>query len=428
MKVDVKEVSTVLKEISFELPVDETKPEEEKLITELSKSVKIKGFRPGKVPKDIIRGRFKGDIEAQLADKIVNAKVEEFLKESKIEPIAAPNLKEINYELGSAMSFTVEVEINPEFEIKDIDKVKVKPEKVKVTGKEIDDELENLRKRSAELLPVEDRGVQEGDLLSLGGTYEEPHDDHSHEHEMKRRSYPMPEKKGEFSEFDKNVAGMKKGEEKSFEILVDNDKFGASLKDKKIKFNIIIEDLHEIKLPDVDDEFAKTLGEFDNLKALKEEIKKHVHDHKVAQERKRLGEEMLDQLKEANPFEIPKAFVDREVDNVLYMTAARMINMGVNPRHTHMDWEKMREDARPTSEENVARMMVVMKIAEANSIEIPDKEVEEQIEAMATERRTNPDSLKEEMKKSGEFGRLRSDMLYNRIVDFLLEKNDIRIE
>jgi trigger factor len=263
--------------------------------------------------------------------------------------------------------------------------------------------------------------------LTISGTYSEPHGDHSHTHEIGRRNYPIPDQKSEFSNFDKQVEGMAKGEEKIFEIEVDNERLGKSLKGKHIEFNLKIEEIHTVQLPEVDDEFAKSLGEFEDLKALKEEIKNSLIELKKAEERRKAGDALLDKVIDKNEFEIPKAYIEDEVNNIINYKATQLLNMGINLRHNPIDWEKMRDDVRDDASKNVARMMTLINIADKEGIKVEEKEVEEKVKDIADQRKVSNTKLLADFKKSGEFDRIKTDILFTKTVDFLFEINHIKI-
>lgn len=427
-KIETKELSQILREISVTVPLENTLKEETKIINDLSGSIKIDGFRKGKVPVDIVKGRFRKEIEDQLVEKIANKELEEYFKSSDSQPIAAPVLKKVDYQLGGQLIFTVEYEIEPRFEVEGYDSLKVSPDKIKVKSEETDMEIERLRFSAAESLPVEDRGVEKGDEVIISGNYDyvdEPK--HDHTHDIKGMTYFISTEKKDHSNFDKNIIGMKKNEEKTFEIKVDTDKLGKNLQDKKISFNIKIEDIRSIKLPEINDDFAKSLGDFENLAQLKSEIEKSLEDMKRREQRSKAADEMFDQLMEKNKFEVPNAMIEDEVKSMLYNAVVQSAHSGLQLPLDKIDWGKMREKVRPDAEKAVAKGILLHKIAEKANITVPDSELDEKIKKLADETKQNAAKLREHLEKSGEIRSLKFDILFSKTVDFLFEINHIKI-
>lgn len=427
-KIETKELNQVSRESTFIVPIENTKSEEQKIINDFSNSVKLDGFRKGKVPVDIIKGRFKKEIEDRIVEKIANSELESYFKSSDIQPIAAPVLKKVDYQLGSQLTFIVEYEIEPKFEVQGYDSLKVSSNKIKVKKEDIEMEIERLRFSAAESIPVEGRGIEKGDEVILNGNYDyldEPK--HDHTHEISKMGYFVSTEKKDHSNFDKNIIGMKKGEEKTFEIKVDTDKLGKNLQDKKISFTINVEDIRQIKLPEVNDDFAKSLGDFENLDQLKSELEKSLEQIKLREERTKAADEMFEQLREKNKFDVPNAMIEDEVKSMLYNAIVQSANSGLQLPLDKIDWGKMREKVRPDAEKAVARGILLSKIAEKAKIEITDSEVEEKIKKIANESKQNPEKLREHLEKSGEIRSLKFDILFGKTVDFLFEINHIKI-
>jgi trigger factor len=427
-KIETKELSQVLRESSFIVPIEDTRLEENKIIADFSNSIKLDGFRKGKIPLDIVKGRFKKEIEDNLIEKVVNIEVEKYFKDSDVQPIASPALKKADYQLGGQLTFIIEYEVEPKFEVQGYDSLKLSPKKIKIKGEDIDAEIERLRFSAAESLPVEDRGIEKGDEVTLNGSYnfiDEPK--HDHAHDIKNMKYLISTDKKDYSNFDDKLIGLKKGEEKTFEIKVDTNKLGKNLQDKNISFNLKVEDIRLIKLPTVNDDFARSLGDFENLDTLKSELEASLEHIKLREERSKTADEMFHQLREKNPFEVPRAMIEDEVKSMLYNAVMQSMNSGLQLPFDKIDWEKMREKVRPDAEKAVARGILLSKIAEKANITVSDTEVEEKIKKIAEENKQNVAKLREHLEKSGEIRAIKFDILFGKTVDFLFEINHIKI-
>jgi len=427
-KIETKELSQVLREASFVVPIEDTQQEEKKIIADFSNSVKLDGFRKGKIPQDIVKGRFKKEIEDNLIENVVNIEVEKFFKDAEAQPIASPVLKKADYQLGRQLTFIIEYEVEPKFEVQGYDSLNLSPKKIKIKSEDIDAEMEQLRFSAAESLPVEDRGIEKGDEVILSGNYDyvdEPK--HDHTHDIKNMRYLIPTDKKEHSNFDKNLIGMKKEEGNTFEIKVDTDKLGKNLQDKKISFHIKVEDIRFIKLPEVNDDFARSLGDFESLDKLKSELETSLEQRKLREERSNTADEMFNQLREKNPFEVPRTMIEDEVKSMLYNAVVQSMNSRLQLPLDKIDWDKMREKVRPDAEKAVARGILLSKIAEKANITVPDAEVEEKIKKIAEDSKQNVVKFREHLEKTGEIRAIKFDILFGKTVDFLFEINHIKI-
>jgi|GEM_PF-7101749 len=421
MAVELKEISPVMYEGHFKVPVEETRKEEEKTISRYSKKANIKGFRKGKAPVDVIKRRFKTDIEDTVVDTIVNDKVSKCVKENELRIVGPPILNEIKYTLGEQMVFSVRFDVMYDFDLEGLDDVRVKTFKIEVPLPDITDQLYKLRHEAKEIIPVKDEGISPGDISLIEGSLETTDDKQKKvQQDIIDRNHLIPKKKKEeLSNVDKELLGLKKGEEKSFEVKIDDELFGKDIINRKARFNIKVKDIHRVELPELNDEFAKSVGEFDSLEDLKEDIRKALTEHRKTEERYRVASEILNKLREKNDIQIPLYFIERELER-----SKKELNID------GLDEEENRElveNLRKGITDRIARSMIVNRIVGLKNITVSEEEIDAEVAKYAKQNRANPNRLKKEMENMGYLDQMRNSLLYDKVVDFLLEINHIDI-
>ncbi len=290
MKSNIKILSGCKREIELDIEADEVTKEFERIVTQFSSRAKIPGFRPGKAPRDIIKQRFYPEIKESLFNSLIPKALSEELKTQNLDPVGMPVVDDLHFKEGQPLHLKAQFEVWPEFNLPVYKKIKVKNKKVSITDQEINQSLEELRLRSAQYMPVEGRGVREEDYVvaEMKGK------------DLKTKKF-LPQEKvvilaghAENEELlNKKLIGSMPGEEKKFTLDYDENHQNKKLAGKKIEHSLKVISIKEKKIPALDDEFAKELGEFENLKDLKEKIKKEIISSKEKATKQDMAEEII---------------------------------------------------------------------------------------------------------------------------------------
>ena len=425
MKFEVTEQQDRKKRLKFEIPQDVVMDELAKIYRQISSTAKVKGFRPGKVPKTIIKRFFWSQIESEVIKNLVPTYYQKVISEAALEPIGEPEFDDFFLEEGKALTIGVTLEVKPVLEPGDYTNIEVKWPKPEATDKDVADMLARLQEKNAQFEVVEGRPVRDGDIVVLGYT-------------GKVENRPVDSKKtgdlqieiksgDEQNDLMKAVIGMSKDETKRIELTLPKDFPQKELREKNALLDVAIKEIKGKKLPNLDDEFARDLGEYDDLDALKTEIRKQIQSSLDKQAENIAREEISKVLIERNPFEPPESMIEEKLDNMI-SGIENQLRLGGSHLNTHnWDRNKFREELRPKAKRDVHLDLIQEGIARKESLNVPEEEIERQIELLSLQTRQDFNELKDKAKTNGTWERIRISLLADKAMDFVMDKA-VRIE
>jgi len=427
MKADIDNLSPVQRKIRLELPAETVDREFSRAYQGISQRVKVRGFRPGKVPRSVLQGIYGDDVKGQVRSQLVENSLGELFKERGIKVVSRPEIEAEDLEEGKAFAFSAVVEVKPEFEIKDYLGQEVEKIKLAVEEEQVETALCRLQESRAHLEPVEDREVVEsGDYVILdfvGSVDGKPFPG------AKGESYPLEVGKGNaLPQFEEAIIGLKKGEEHTIRVPYPKDYFNKEIAGKMVVFSVNVRDIKKKILPSLDDEFAKDHGESATLDELKQIIRTRLENEIQEIQRGDLKERLLTQLIEANPFEVPPSMVNHQVRYLTERRQAREASQGSVPSEPKPSMEQMRKDLEPQALRQVRGMLLVEKISGLEKIEVQDKEVREKIDAIVRSAGRRGTNLREIYGREDAREELRSQMIFDRTLDLLLEQAIVKEE
>ena len=414
MKSNLKILSGCKREIELDIEADEVTKEFERIVTQFSSRAKIPGFRPGKAPRDIIKQRFYPEIKESLINSLVPKALSGELKTQNLNPVGMPVVNDLHFKEGQPLHLKAQFEVWPEFNLPEYKKIKAKNKKVSVTDQEINQSLEELRLRSAQYIPVEGRGVHEEDYVvaEMKGK------------DLKTKKF-LPQEKvvilaghAENDELlNKKLIGSMPGEEKNFTLEYDKNHQSKKLAGKKIEYNLKVISIKEKKIPALDDEFAKELGEFKSLKDLKEKIKKEIISSKEKAAKQDMAEEIIKKISDKLSIGLPEVLVEQEYMAIM----RRLLSSRTQQDIKKEDLEQLKSEGKKKAEQNLNNHLILKKIAEKENLKVSDQEMHEQFKEIAKANNLPLAQVIDSVNKEGEKEELRSSILFKKTVDFLVE-------
>lgn len=409
------EIGPSSKEIEFEVPAAVVNSEYDKIVDYFIQRVKIPGFRVGKAPKDIVRRAFAAEIKQKLIDNLVPKAVEESLKARNLEPAVDPVIQDIRWEEGQSLFFKVKLDFWPDFKLPDYKSIKVSSPPLEVKEEEIEKVLQELRERSAEFIPITERGLAPGDyaLIEIKAK------------DLKTKKF-WPTQKIQIEAgrptneplLEQNIMGLMPGETRVFTVDYPPDHTDSSLAGKQVEYTVKILALREKKLPEVGDDFARSLGNFDNLDQLKAKVKEELLEKKKAESRSQILEKILSQLASETPFSLPEAAVEAESRILLERW------LSSRPEHNWSEAEitVFQGEAKRQAEKRLRDRLILEKIAQKEGLSINESEIEEEIRSLARANRLSFFDLKERLEREGKIETLRHNLLLRKVIDFLVNQ------
>ena len=422
MKLEVTDQQDQKKRLEFEIPQDIVTNELRKIYQQISSSAKIKGFRPGKVPKTILKRFYWSQIESEVIKNLVPDYYRQAIDEAALEPIGEPKFDDLLVEEGKPLIVGVTLEIKPVLEPKDYTNIDVQWQTPQVTDQDVADTLKRLQEKNAQFEVVDQRPAREGDIVVLAydGTVEGQSLEKGDHEDI------QVEISGE-NDFVKALIGLEKGETKRIDMRLPEDYPQEALRGKKAVLDVTIKEIKEKTLPSLDDEFARDLGEYDNLESLKKEIREQIQSSLDRQAENLARQELIKTLVDRNPFEPPESMVEARLDEIIE-NLEHQLRLGGNQFDTkEWDRNKVREELRSKAKTDVHLALIQEGIARKEELVVPEEEIDRQIEILSLQTKQDFTELKERAKKNGTWDRLRESLLLDKAMDFVLEKAN-RIE
>ena len=403
------------REIEFEIPADVVNSEYDKIVETFVRRARIPGFRVGRAPRDIVRRTFASEIRERLNSSLVPRAVEESLRAHHLDPAVDPAIQNIRWEEGEAMTFRVRVDLWPDFTLPDYKAIKVPQLPLEVKEEEIEKVLQELQQRSAEFIPVTGRGILPGDFALI----------EVRARDLKTRKF-WPTQKIQIEAgrptndplLESNLTNLMPGETRTFTVDYPSDHANSALAGKKVEYTVRILALRERKIPEISDDFARSLGNFDNLDQLKEKIREELLEKKKEENRERALEMILEKLEAQISFSLPEAAIEEESQVLLN----RWLSSNQGERWSEAELEALKAEARRQAEKRLKDRLILEKIAQKEGFEVTESEVEEEIRSLARLNRLSFFELKEKFEREGRLESVRHHLLLRKVVDFLLRQ------
>lgn len=412
-------------ELTIELPAEELEKYYKVAVKKFGAEIRIDGFRPGKIPEDMIIKKVGEDqILAEASEMAIQGSIGKAIDQEKITIISTPKIDVVKQALGNPFVYKATVSLLPTVELGDYKSVKVKKKKAEVDGKELEKAIGDLRKmRSKEALV--DREVQKGDKVEV--------DIEVFQNKVpieggQGKNQPIIIGEGNFIPgFEDKLVGMKKGEEKEFELRFPKEYFQKNLAGKPAEFKIKVNSVFKVEMPEANDEFAKSFGAFKNMKDLEDQIKKNLQQEVDNKERQRVELEILESIANKSKFgEFPEDLVASEIDKMVHELKHDFENQGLKYEDYLQSIKKSEEELRksfePRAEKRVKTALLIRKIAEVEKIEATEDEIHKEIEKS---KQTYQQQKNEEMLKQLEtpdyYSFVKNIMVNQKVIDMLFK-------
>ena len=424
MNVSVEEISSIKKKVSVEIPGDEVTKEVDSFYKDLGKKAKIKGFRPGKVPRNILERYFKDYVKAEVVQKLIGESYPKALTETNLQAVSPPVIDPGEFNEGKSFQYSAVIEVKPDIKLEGYTGLKIEGKKEELRDEEVEERLKSLQNLHANLKTVsEDRPIQTGDYVivdydgSVGGKRLEG---------AKAVDFTVEVGSGHFiPTFEEKLIGLKPAEEREIEVSFPEDYGYPKWAGKTILFHVKIKEIKEKILPVLDDEFAKDLGDYSSLEELKTKLRGEIEKEKELALERQLTDQVVDQLLEANPFEVPEALVEEQAKALFSDMKLRLAAQGVDIKNLGVTEEKLQGDYKGMAQKQVRTFLILEKIASQEGIAATDEEVDERLKEMAERMHQKFDVVKRYYEKNGLLPEVKAGILRDKTLHFLLEKANV---
>jgi trigger factor len=421
MKVAVEAIEGCKRRLAVEAPVDVVQQEWERAYGRVQKQARLPGFRKGHVPRSLVKVHFSDDVRREVAEHLIPDVYRRALTEAKLDPVNEPDLQDVRLEEGAPLSFVAVVEVKPAIDLSDYKGVEVEHKPVAVTADDLSTTLEHMREQQAQFHAVE-RAAATGDLVVVDYTLAIDGHDPSNQ-----TGYEFLVGAGNvLPEIDNAVVGLKSGEERQVTLRFADDHRREDLRGRGGNATVKVVEVKEKALPALDDDFAKSLGEFATLEALRAELMKQLEARREHDEQRALQEKVVDAVIAKHEFTVPDALVMRQVAHRIEHARESVRRQGIDPERMPWDYEKLIAELRPGAEKAVRRALLLEAIADKEAIAPTDADVDAEVEKLAQASQRPTPALRRMMEKSGDLDGLRQGIRDRMTLELLVASAKVR--
>ncbi|HEY6333678.1 MAG TPA: trigger factor [Blastocatellia bacterium] len=443
MNITVIDQGNCKKQLRLEFPPDEVLEKLERVAGELARTISVRGFRPGHVPKSVVKTRFKKELRNEVSSQLLPTALEEALNEKELRLVGKPEIDALSFGDDESLSVTFTIDVVPRFQLSDYKGLPLTRHVYRVSDKDVDDAIEKLRKEQAELVPV-DRPAESGDnvLVDIKGNFvaaapADADESGGSEKAASRESTEIKQQElsivlggeGVLEEFTKVFTGARAGETKDFSVTYKDDHPTARYAGKTANYVAEIVAVRVIELPELDDDFAQSINEdFKDVQSLRAYIREDLESHAKEKSDAELKEAAISRILERNKFEVPESLVETQAQTRVRQLARGLRERGVNVRDPKFNWEMFVQSQRPQAEEEVRSAFILSRIAESENLGATEQDVDDEIEDLAIASGKSVESVRANLTKQDALDSIKEQIERRKALDFVLASAEIEEE
>jgi len=426
MQVTVEDLNSVKKTLHIEIPEDKVTRELDKAYQNLKKRAKIKGFRPGKIPRSVLERYFKKDVDADVSSRLIQESFADVMKEKDLKIIGTPKIDPHELDGKSPFRYDATVELNPEIEDIDFRGLTLNKTRYQVGDQEIDAQLKLHQKNLAQQRTIEEiRPVKEGDHVLMD--YEGFKDGKPFPETGRTENYSMKLGDGSvLKSFDENLIGMKPGDKKEIVIDYPEDHQDKKLAGLEISYQVTLKEIREEVLPEIDDEFAKDLGKYETLEEVKNAIRDNLKRGYNTSVQHELNEQIFDTLIEKKNFEVPDTLVDHQLNSIIAETEGSFAYQNLSMEDMGLTKEQLSAKYRDIALKRVKRYLIVRKLIEQENLKLSEEEIENGFVEMSENLQRPLDQIKDFYKQNEDkFNIYKHSLLEKKAIELIIDYSKI---
>jgi trigger factor len=410
------------REIAVEIPADEVKRETEALIQKYQKLARLPGFRKGHVPASIIRQRFAEDIKTDVVEALVPRYFRQEADKQGLVPVSQPRVTDLHIHDGEPLRFKASFEILPEIKVEGYKELRAERPVIEITDEEVAQALNHLQEQHATFDAIEGRPLADGDFaqVALDGKPKEGEGQPVHMDDV------LVEIGGKntMPEFTEHLRGASAGDEKTFEVKYPEDTSDQRLAGKTFDYTVKVLSLKRKNLPELNDTFAKELGDFSSIEEVKKRVRENMEAEKKHSAEHEAKDKLVADLVKRNDFEVPEAMVDRQIDVRLERGLRALASQGMRAEDMKkMDLNRLRAGQRDQALQEVKASLLLDRIADLEKVEVSDEEIDQEIEALAAQTKQTSEAVRARLTRDGALDRIRNRIRNEKTLNFLYHQS-----
>jgi trigger factor len=437
--------SSTKREIQVEIPAADVARETETLIQKYQKLARIPGFRTGHAPASIIKQRFAEGIKSDVVDALVPRYFRKETDKLGLMPVSQPRVSDLHVHDGEPLTFKASFEVLPTIRVEDYKELRADKPDTSVTDEEVEQSLKSLQEQRATFTAIEGSPLGDGDFaqVSLDGKPKDAEGGSAspatHDSTKPASTKPGPTGsnpvhmddilveiggQGTMPEFTENLRGASAGDERTFDVHYPQDFSDQRLAGKTFIYTVKVKAIKQKTLPEVNDQFAKELGEFADLGALRKRIREDMEAEKKHTAEREAKDKLVAELVKRNDFEVPEALVENQIDLRLERGLRALAARGMKSEEMKkMDLHRLRGGQREQAVQEVKAALLLEKIAEEEKIEVSDAEIDREVEALAEQSKQSMEIIRSRLTREGALDRIRNRIRNEKTLDFLYHQS-----
>jgi len=416
MLLNYEDLSPIKKSIEVEIPSDLITSESRRVADEFGRQAKIPGFRPGKVPTQVVRTRFAKEIQDEVMNRLLPRTFREAIADRGVEPVGDPHLQHIDAFIeGAPVKYKAEFEVKPQFELGEYRGLQVDETPIEVSEHDVETMIERLREQASSYRVESERGLEDGDyaMIEITTSADDVEPETRAGHFRLGEESPMPE-------MHEVLRGRKPGESGSFEKTYGDDAQNEKLRGKNVRHEVALKEIRVQEKPEVNDEFAQAVGGWESVDQMREVIGADIRKHRELEARRKKQTQIGDALLSRHEFDVPETLVEEELGKSMQNYARYLASQGVDIEKAEIDWQKVRDDFQPEAVRRVKRSLILEQIAKQEKLHVSDVEVDAEIRRAANEAERDFAEVRHRLKHDGGYEQLRTSLAQEKALELVM--------
>ncbi len=422
--------SATKREIQVEIPLEDVNRQTDSLIQKYQKVARIPGFRRGHVPASIIRQRFSEESKTDMVEALIPRYFRQEAERLGIHPVSQPRVTDLHLHEGEPLRFKAAFEVLPEIKLEGYKELRADKPEIAVSEADVEQALADLREQHASFTSVEGRTLADGDFaqVSLDGNpkVSEGGETKSGEGQPVHMDEVLVEIAGKntMPEFTEHLRGIHTGDERTFDVNYPQDTEDKRLAGKTFSYAVKVQSIKQKSLPELNDEFAKTLGAFQTVDDVRKAIREQMESERTNQAEREAKEKLVRELIQRNDFEVPDSLIEQQIDIRLERGLRALAAQGLTAEQMKkMDLHRLRSGQREQAIHDVKAALLLERVAEEEKVHVGDEELDRELESLAKQSKQTSEAVRARLTRDGGLDRIRTRIRNEKTLDFLYRQS-----
>lgn len=431
MNITVTDQEQCKKQLRLEISAETVRAETDKIAADLAKKISVPGFRPGHVPKSVVKTRFRKELRDEVLSQLLPHSLGDAIKEKDLKVIGEPSVEDLKFKDDDSIDVVFNVEVAPEFTLSNYKELPLTKRVFKVRDEDVDKVIERYRQSQAELIPVEDRPSQLGDIVTvnLKGKVEAKEESEAVDDITQEDLEIELGAKSVLKGFTEGLSAVRPGDQKSFEVDYPDDYKPEKYAGRRVKYEADVTAVRAKEFPEVDDQFAHSVNEeFSTLEDLRADLRSKLEKEAEQRTDDDFRSGTMEKLVDRNRFDVPEYVINKQIDARMKTLFRQMAAQGMDPRMLQLDWESLREGQRERAEREVRGSFILDKIAQSENIEVSDEELARELKDYAERIGQTEEAVRARLTKENSLDSIREQVKHRKALDLVIASAEIRTE